>query len=224
MTSVHLTITSPHHLTFPITFNTNRNVSVCVSCSKLSIQANNPVLFQVLTPYHRLECDLISKMGIPYSREINAAFEQVTPLVAAGFKVLRTTKNISILLAIIQVLTVFFLFLILMALLFLLITVNPDLEHERNTIVTPALLWITQFSPLGLVRSVLSTTVGFAAMLWAGYRLFLKDRDGIEGEGNEDADKALEGMDDKEKDKAKKEAEKKKKKGGKSEGKEEEKK
>jgi hypothetical protein len=163
-------------------------------------------------------------MGIPYSREINAAFEQVTPLVAAGFKVLRTTKNISILLAIIQVLTVFFLFLILMALLFLLITVNPDLEHERNTIVTPALLWITQFSPLGLVRSVLSTTVGFAAMLWAGYRLFLKDRDGIEGEGNEDADKALEGMDDKEKDKAKKEAEKKKKKGGKSDGKEEEKK
>jgi hypothetical protein len=163
-------------------------------------------------------------MGIPYSREINAAFEQVTPLVAAGFKVLRTTKNISILLAIIQVLTVFFLFLILLALLFLLITVNPDLDHERTTIVTPALRWITQFSPWGLVRSILSTAVGFAAMLWAGYRLFLKDRDGIEGEGNEDADKALEGMDDKEKEKAKKEAEKKKKGKGKSEGKEEDKK
>lgn len=67
-------------------------------------------------------------MGIPYSREINAAFEQVTPLVAAGFKVLRTTKNISIVLAIIQVLTVVFLGLILLALIALLYTVNPDLE------------------------------------------------------------------------------------------------
>lgn len=67
-------------------------------------------------------------MGIPYSREINAAFEQVTPLVAAGYKVLRTTKNISIILAIIQVLTVVFLGLILVALVALLYTVNPDLE------------------------------------------------------------------------------------------------
>ena len=67
-------------------------------------------------------------MGIPYSREINAAFEQVTPLVAAGYKVLRTTKNISIILAIIQVLTVLFLGLILLALIALLYTVNPDLE------------------------------------------------------------------------------------------------
>lgn len=67
-------------------------------------------------------------MGIPYSREINAAFEQVTPLVAAGFKVLRTTKNISIILAIIQVLTVLFLGLILLALIALLYTINPELE------------------------------------------------------------------------------------------------
>jgi hypothetical protein len=67
-------------------------------------------------------------MGIPYSRQINAAFEQVTPLVAAGFKVLRTTRDISILLAIIQVLTVFFLGLILVALVVLLYCVNPDLE------------------------------------------------------------------------------------------------
>ena len=67
-------------------------------------------------------------MGIPYSREINAAFEQVTPLVAAGFKVLRTTKNISIILAIIQVLTVLFLGMILGALVVLIYVVNPDLE------------------------------------------------------------------------------------------------
>lgn len=67
-------------------------------------------------------------MGIPYSREINAAFEQVTPLVAAGFKVLKTTKNISILLAVIQVLTVLFLAFILIVLLGIMYSVNPDLE------------------------------------------------------------------------------------------------
>ena len=67
-------------------------------------------------------------MGIPYSREINAAFEQVTPLVAAGFKVLRTMKDISILLAVIQVLTVLFLAMILFVLLLLVYSVNPDLE------------------------------------------------------------------------------------------------
>jgi hypothetical protein len=76
-------------------------------------------------------------MGIPYSREINAAFEQVTPLVAAGYKVLRTTKNISIVLAIIQVLTVIFLGLILLALVALLYTVNPDLEVRSPQLTSP---------------------------------------------------------------------------------------
>jgi hypothetical protein len=80
-------------------------------------------------------------MGIPYSRQINAAFDQVTPLVAAGFRVLQTTKNISILLAAIQVLTVLLLFLILLALLALLISINPHLEGERDSLVTPALEW-----------------------------------------------------------------------------------
>jgi hypothetical protein len=70
----------------------------------------------------------LKKMGIPYSRQINAAFEQVTPLVAAGFKVLRTTRDISILLAVIQVLTVILLGFILVALIVLLYCVNPDLE------------------------------------------------------------------------------------------------
>lgn len=67
-------------------------------------------------------------MGLPYSRQINAAFDQVTPLVAAGFKVLRTTRDISILLAVIQVLTVILLGFILFALVLLLYCVNPDLE------------------------------------------------------------------------------------------------
>ena len=67
-------------------------------------------------------------MGLPYSRQINAAFDQVTPLVAAGFKVLRTTRDISILLAVIQVLTIILLGFILFALVLLLYCVNPDLE------------------------------------------------------------------------------------------------
>lgn len=71
-------------------------------------------------------------MGIPYSRQINAAFDQVTPLVAAGFEVLRTTRDISILLAVIQVLTVIFLGLILVALVVLLYCVNPDLEVRSS--------------------------------------------------------------------------------------------
>ena len=72
-------------------------------------------------------------MGIPYSRQINAAFEQVTPLVAAGFKVLRTTRDISILLAVIQVLTVFFLGMILSVLVVLCYCVNPDLEVRSRS-------------------------------------------------------------------------------------------
>ena len=80
-------------------------------------------------------------MGIPYSKQINAAFDQVTPLVSAGFEVLQTTKNISILLAAIQVVTVLILGLILVTLLALLISVNPDLEAERAAIVTPVVKW-----------------------------------------------------------------------------------
>jgi hypothetical protein len=79
------------------------------------------------------------KMGIPYSRQIHTAFDQVTPLVTRGFQVLETTKNIAILLAWIQVLTVVLLALILIALLALLVTMNPDLSNERQAFVTPAL-------------------------------------------------------------------------------------
>jgi hypothetical protein len=82
-------------------------------------------------------------MGLPYSKQINEAFDQVTPLVAEGFKVLETTKNISILLAVVQVLNTFLLFLILGALIALLITTSPDLEHERRILITPVLQWFT---------------------------------------------------------------------------------
>lgn len=93
-------------------------------------------------------------MGIPYSREINAAFQQVTPLVAAGFQVLQTTKNISILLAAIQVLTVLTLVLILMVLLGILYAVNPDLEDERKQLVTPIMRRLAKVSLGGIVMSV----------------------------------------------------------------------
>lgn len=81
-------------------------------------------------------------MGMPYSKQINAAFDQVTPLVAAGFEVLQTTKNISMLLAAIQVLTVVFLAMILAVMLGVLISVNPDSESERQALVTPAMKWL----------------------------------------------------------------------------------
>lgn len=80
-------------------------------------------------------------MGLPYSKQINAAFDQVTPLVAAGFEVLQTTKNISVLLAWIQVLTVVLLAFIFLELFALLVTINPDLETERQAVVTPAVKW-----------------------------------------------------------------------------------
>jgi len=78
-------------------------------------------------------------MGIPYSRQINAAFDQVTPLVAQAYAVLDVTKNIAILLAVIQVVSVLLLAMILSALVAIIIAVTPDLEEERKTLVTPTI-------------------------------------------------------------------------------------
>ena len=77
-------------------------------------------------------------MGMPYSKQINAAFDQVTPLVAEGYKVLETIKNLAVLLAWIQVLTVARLGGLAVLLLALLVTLNPDLADERRLLVTPA--------------------------------------------------------------------------------------
>ncbi|KAJ4372807.1 hypothetical protein N0V86_008173 [Didymella sp. IMI 355093] len=135
-------------------------------------------------------------MGIPYSREINAAFEQVTPLVAAGFKVLRTTKNISIVLAIIQVLTVLFLGLILLALIALLYTVNPDLEEERRALITPRLKYYAHITLFGVVKTVVTSGVVLGAVGFAAWRLFLLEQwvEDVEYEANVDANKALEDL------------------------------
>ncbi|KAF2438611.1 hypothetical protein P171DRAFT_491269 [Karstenula rhodostoma CBS 690.94] len=136
-------------------------------------------------------------MGIPYSREINAAFEQVTPLVGAGFKVLRTMKDISILLAVIQVLTVLSLLLILFVLILLLYSVNPDLEHERQTLVTPLLrnaaslaLWEV-FK--GLVTPVASISLVLGLAWWV-FRLEHAEQHELERTAEEDADEALENI------------------------------
>jgi len=84
-------------------------------------------------------------MGLPYSKEIHAAFDQVTPLVAAGFEVLQTTKDIAILLAVIQVVTAITLVLILLALLGLLFSINEDLATERAHLVTPVMKWLASW-------------------------------------------------------------------------------
>jgi hypothetical protein len=84
-------------------------------------------------------------MGVPYSKEIDAALAQVAPLVEAGFLVLRTTKNISVLLMILQILTVILLGLILTTALALVFSVNPDLIEERKALVTPGMKWLAQW-------------------------------------------------------------------------------
>ncbi|KAF9700105.1 hypothetical protein EKO04_002075 [Ascochyta lentis] len=133
-------------------------------------------------------------MGIPYSREINAAFEQVTPLVAAGFKVLRTTKNISIVLAVIQVLTVLFLGLILAMLVVLLYCVNPDLEEERKTIITPRLRALAHVSLFSFLRTLGTSALVLAGVAYAAWRAFLFEQwvEDVEYEANVDANVALE--------------------------------
>ena len=58
-----------------------------------------------------------------------------------GFKVLRTTRDISILLAVIQVLTVALLGLILLGIVALLYCVNPDLEVRFLHLLPLSLSW-----------------------------------------------------------------------------------
>ncbi|CAN8097133.1 unnamed protein product [Discula destructiva] len=131
-------------------------------------------------------------MGIPYSREINAAFQQVTPLVAAGFEVLQTTKNISILLACIQVLTAVFLFFILLALLGLLCAVDPALQTERDALVTPVMRWLAGWVLVygravawALRVGVVLGTAGLGVFFWQGSLAGTRSVPGtpVEGEG-----------------------------------------
>jgi len=81
-------------------------------------------------------------MGVPYSKQIELAVDQVGPF-------LQTAKYIFFILSAFQILTTLVLSLmlglVLVALLALLITVNPDLEPERRAIVTPVVRRMTQW-------------------------------------------------------------------------------
>ena len=125
-------------------------------------------------------------MGIPYSKQINAAFDQVTPLVAEGFKVLETTKNISILLAAIQILTVILLLSIQVTLIAVLFTCNPDLANERNALVTPILKWLSDWlldSGSRRYLAMIVFVVVLGSMLGATAALMLVQRSELEKVG-----------------------------------------
>ena len=155
-------------------------------------------------------------MGIPYSTQINAAFDQVTPLVAAALyvnlpfpsprpiltsplssEVLQTTKNIALLLAFIQVATLVVLILMLFALLGLLFTVNPDLERERQELVTPVMHWLASWvfkygraANWVLKFLIVVAFAGCGVFFWqgsaAGTRVdMLEEEEGKTGEGEE---------------------------------------
>nr|OQO32095.1 hypothetical protein B0A51_00633 [Rachicladosporium sp. CCFEE 5018] len=151
------------------------------------------------------------KMGIPYSRQINSAFSSVQPLVAAGFETLQTTKNISLLLAFIQVLTALLLMLILLALIGLLVTMNPELDAERKALVTPALKWGTRlFMPgaegrRGVLAGLIVALGGLGLVGWMVYG-YVTDVQDVVAEGYVEKDGAAqteEGGDAKEAEEAK---------------------
>ena len=114
-------------------------------------------------------------MGIPYSKQINAAFNQVTPLVASGYELLETVKNIAIVILCIQIGLVTLLLFNLFALLGIAISVNPDLDKERKSLVTPAMRWIASWISFWMERkySLLSTIVGLLAVLGFAYSIYV---------------------------------------------------
>lgn len=114
-------------------------------------------------------------MGIPYSKQINAAFNQVTPLVASGYELLETVKNIAIFITVIQIGIIGLLALNFLALLGLLFSINPDLEKERQTLVTPAMKWIANWTMAWAEKkySILSTFVGLFAVVGFAYSIYV---------------------------------------------------
>ena len=121
-------------------------------------------------------------MGIPYSKEINHAFVelnkaygQVTPLVAAAYEVLETSKNITLMMVAVQILNSFLLTAILMCMLGLLVTMNPDLDKERQELVTPAMVWITSWA--SMAKRIISTLVFLFAMFGVGVVMIMRRED-----------------------------------------------
>ncbi|KAF4498565.1 hypothetical protein FAGAP_5268 [Fusarium agapanthi] len=134
-------------------------------------------------------------MGMPYSKQVHAAFDQVTPLVAAGFEVLRTTKNIAVFLAFLQVFAALILTLTLFAILAIIYSVNPDLEEERRALVTPCMQWIASWvMEYGALTAwilkvlVVLGTAGLGVFFWQGSTTDVVP----EVEGEEDAPEDIE--------------------------------
>ncbi|TEY36374.1 hypothetical protein BOTCAL_0555g00050 [Botryotinia calthae] len=164
-------------------------------------------------------------MGIPYSKQIHSAFDQsqimmrrlqteVTPLVAAGyplvasgFEVLKTTKNIAILLAVVQVYTAVMLTVIFGVGCMLLVTINPDLEDERSRMISPTVRrgveWIENWGGWvfwGVKFGVVCGVAGMGVGVWKGERAGEMEREmAIEGENEETGseDKEEDGSDEK---------------------------
>ncbi|ATZ56698.1 hypothetical protein BCIN_13g05330 [Botrytis cinerea B05.10] len=163
-------------------------------------------------------------MGIPYSKQIHSAFDQsqimmrrlqteVTPLVAAGyplvasgFEVLKTTKNIAILLAVVQVYTALMLTVIFGVGCMLLVTTNPDLEDERRRMISPTVRagvewiekwggWVEWSVKFGIVCGVAGMGVG----VWKGERAGeMESKMVVEGENETGSeDKEEDGSDEK---------------------------
>ena len=109
---------------------------------------------------------------------------KVTPLVGAAYDVLRTTRNISVLLAIIQVLTALLQLLTVITLVGLLICVNPDLKEERKALVTPVVRYLSAWvMPGSEGRWILKVTGWTLFAVWlfalsaAAYYFSYKDRE-----------------------------------------------
>lgn len=175
-------------------------------------------------------------MGVPFSKEIDQAFEQlgplvakghqvldsaslqITPLAVTGAQVLDTTRTIGIVLFWLQLLSALAVALNLICLVAVLITLNPDLEEERKTLVTPAVRWVVRMTRWAvkvlmwvLVLLVhLLRVIGAAAWNWLPQ---VEERNGEEACGDGGKDKGYgrvvekdEWMDEKRKEKDGKDA------------------
>lgn len=132
-------------------------------------------------------------MGIPFSRQINAAFDQVTPLVGQAYEVLETTKNIALILLFLQIYIAVILTFSLLALVSLLITTNPDLEKERRTLVTPALKWLSSWmiTKSGRRKSIWGLVVALFVVVGLAFGLYVYYvRNVIDATSYEDEDEA----------------------------------
>ncbi|CZR68966.1 uncharacterized protein PAC_18867 [Phialocephala subalpina] len=77
-------------------------------------------------------------MGVPFSQEVKTAVDVATDL-ATDLKSHATTALYALIL--ISVIHTFLLAIFLLAIIALLITVNPDLVEERKAFVTPVVRW-----------------------------------------------------------------------------------